>query len=63
MNTEYFECDVQVVGFDLLFPRENNLLASCWAPLRFIEAVWGLVMNHPPLSPSFTSTGCSWLGS
>ena len=56
-KTEYFEWEVQVVGFERLFVRENNLLASCWAPLLFKLAVWGFVMNQPPTSSSAT---CSW---
>ena len=58
IKTEYFEWEVHVVGFERLFVLENNLLASCWAPLVFLEAVCGFVMNQPPRS---YSTYFSWL--
>lgn len=52
MKTEYFECEVQVVGFELLLFRENNRLASCCAPRLRLQAVCGLVIIHPPQSYS-----------
>lgn len=55
MKTEYFECEVQVVGFELLLLRENSLLASCWAPRLRLQAVCGLVIIHPPQSYSATA--------